>query len=272
MKGGNSARFIDEDMSDDFLKETLAFVDTHKDEPFFLFYSLHQPHVPRVPHPRFAGTSGLGPRGDVILEADWAVGQLLDKLEALNLDKNTIIVFSSDNGPVLDDGYHDDAVEKNGDHTPKGGLRGGKYSLFEAGSHVPFMVSWPGTIEPGVSNALVCQMDLLASFAGMLNQPLEPTDSENVLDALTGKSNKGRESLILGQNGLTTYRKGNWAFIPPHKGWKLNKQVNIETGRDKNIQLFDLSADRGQLKNVAKDHPELVEAFTAEIEAIVNKK
>ena len=125
----------------------MAFVDTHKDEPFFLFYSLHQPHVPRVPHPRFAGTSGLGPRGDVILEADWAVGQLLDKLEALNLDKNTIIVFSSDNGPVLDDGYHDDAVEKNGDHTPKGGLRGGKYSLFEAGSHVPFMVSWPGTVS-----------------------------------------------------------------------------------------------------------------------------
>ena len=77
MKGGNSARFVDEEMSDDFLKETLAFVDTHKDEPFFLFYSLHQPHVPRVPHPRFAGTSGLGPRGDVILEADWAVGQLL---------------------------------------------------------------------------------------------------------------------------------------------------------------------------------------------------
>ena len=99
-------------MSDDFLKETLTFVDTHKDEPFFLFYSLHQPHVLEVPHPRFAGTSGLGPRGDVILEADWAVGQLLDKLKALNLDKNTIIVFSSDNGPVLDDGYHDDAVEK----------------------------------------------------------------------------------------------------------------------------------------------------------------
>ena len=68
------------------------------------------------------------------------MGNYLDKLEALNLDKNTIIVFSSDNGPVLDDGYHDDAVEKNGDHTPKGGLRGGKYSLFEAGSHVPFMV------------------------------------------------------------------------------------------------------------------------------------
>ena len=272
MKGGNSARFIDEDMSDDFLKETLAFVDTHKDEPFFLFYSLHQPHVPRVPHPRFAGTSGLGPRGDVILEADWAVGQLLDKLKALSLDKNTIIVFSSDNGPVLDDGYHDDAVEKNGDHTPKGGLRGGKYSLFEAGSHVPFMVSWPDTVKPGVSDALVCQMDLLASFAGMLNQPLELTDSENILDALLGKSNQGRESLILGQNGLTTYRKGNWAFIPPHKGWKLNKQVNIETGRDKNMQLFDLSADRGQLKNVAKDHPELIETFSAEIEAIVNKK
>ena len=192
MKGGKSALFIDEDMNDDFLKESVKFVNDHKDAPFFLFYSLHQPHVPRIPHPRFVGKSGLGPRGDVILEADWAVGQFLDELDKLGLSENTIIVFSSDNGPVLDDGYHDEAETKIGKHTPKGGLRGGKYSLFDAGTHVPFMVRWPAKIKPGISEALVCQVDLTASFAHLVGQKNTTPDSQNILDALIGKSTQGR--------------------------------------------------------------------------------
>ena len=273
MRGGKSALFIDEDMSDDFLKESVKFVNDHKDEPFFLFYSLHQPHVPRIPHPRFAGKSGLGPRGDVIMEADWAVGQFLDELDKLGLAENTIIVFSSDNGPVLDDGYHDDAVEKLGDHTPSGGLRGGKYSLFDAGTHVPFMVRWPAKIKPSVSDALVCQVDLTASFASMLGQTNTTPDSENILDALTGKSNVGRESLILGQNNITSYRKGDFVLIPPHKGPKINnKWVNIETGKDKNIQLYNLKEDRSQQNNLAEKHPDMVAIMLKEIETIQNKE
>jgi len=260
MQGGKSALFIDEDMSDDFLKESVKFVNQHKDEPFFLFYSLHQPHVPRVPHPRFAGKSGLGPRGDVILEADWAVGQFLDALEKLGLTENTIIVFSSDNGPVLDDGYQDDAVLEIGKHTPKGGLRGGKYSLFDAGTHVPFMVRWPAKIKPSVSDALVCQIDLTASFASLVGQTNSTPDSENILDALTGSSKKGRENLILGQSGITAYRKGDFVLIPPHKGSKLvNELVNIETGRDLNMQLYNLKEDRSQQNNLAEKYPEMVE-------------
>ncbi|PCI35968.1 MAG: arylsulfatase [Flavobacteriaceae bacterium] len=269
MRGGKSALFIDEDMSDDFLKESVKFVNDHKDAPFFLFYSLHQPHVPRIPHPRFAGKSGLGPRGDVILEADWAVGEFLNELDKLGLSENTIVIFSSDNGPVLDDGYHDDAVEKLGKHTPRGGLRGGKYSLFDAGTHVPFMVRWPAKIKPGVSDALVCQIDFLASFASLTGQENTSPDSENILNALTGKSKKGRENLVLGQNGITSYRKGDFVLIPPHKGRKINnKWVNIETGKDLSMQLYNLKEDRNQQHNLAEKNPKMVEKMLHEIEII----
>jgi arylsulfatase A-like enzyme len=273
MRGGKNALFIDEDMNDDFLKESVKFVNDHKEEPFFLFYSLHQPHVPRVPHPRFAGKSGLGPRGDVILEADWAVGEFLNELDKLGLAENTIVVFSSDNGPVLNDGYKDDAVEKLGKHTPRGDLRGGKYSLFDAGTHVPFMVRWPAKIKPGISDALVCQVDFTASFASLVGQTNTTPDSENILDALIGKSSTGRDNLILGQNGITSYRKGDFVLIPPHKGPKINnKWVNIETGKNLNIQLYNLKEDTSQLHNLVENHPQMVKTMLKEIEIIQNKE
>lgn len=269
MKGGKGALFTDEDMADDFLYEAKKFVTDHQKEPFFLFYTLHQPHVPRVPHPRFVGKSGLGPRGDVILEADWGVGQLLDHLDELELSENTIVMFSSDNGPVLDDGYQDDAVIKIGKHTPSGLLRGGKYSMFDAGTHVPFMVRWKGSIEPGVSNALVCQMDFLASFAALTKQVNKTKDSENILDALLGKSDMGRESLVLGQNNIFTFRKGNWILIPPHEGSKMtNRFVNIETGRDSIYQLFNIKNDVGQQDNLASKFPQKVKALEQELDGI----
>lgn len=267
MKGGKSALFIDEDMSDDFLRESIKYINKNKDNPFFLFYALHQPHVPRAPNPRFVGKSGLGPRGDVILEADWAVGQFLDELDKLGLSENTIVVFSSDNGPVLDDGYKDDAVEKKGKHTPAGVLRGGKYSLFDAGTHVPFMIRWTGTIKPGVSNALVSQMDFTASFAALTGQKNTTPDSENILDAFLGKSEKGRERLILGENNITAFRQGDWALIPPHKGPKMtNKWVNIETGRDTIYQLYNLKEDRAQQHNLAASNPEKLETLKQALE------
>jgi arylsulfatase A-like enzyme len=124
MRGGTAALWEDEEMAEVFLGEAISFVSEHEDEPFFLYYAFHQPHVPRMPGPRFAGTTGLGPRGDVIAEMDWCVGELLDTLERLDLNEKTIVIFSSDNGPVLDDGYEDRAVELCGDHRPAGPLRG----------------------------------------------------------------------------------------------------------------------------------------------------
>jgi arylsulfatase A-like enzyme len=139
MKGGEAAKWSDIDMADHFLAKAQDYVKAHKSEPFFLVYTMQQPHVPRTPHPRFEGKSGMGPRGDAIIEADWCLGEFMKTLEDEGILENTLIIFSSDNGPVLNDGYYDDAVEKLGDHTPAGVLRGGKYSLYQAGTRVPMM-------------------------------------------------------------------------------------------------------------------------------------
>lgn len=257
MKGGARARWTDEFMVDTFLLKAQKFIENNRNKPFFLYYALHEPHCPRVPNPKFAGKTGLGPRGDVIAEADWAVGEFLNTLEKLGLSQKTIVVFTSDNGPVLDDGYADQAVELNGGHTPWGPLRGGKYSLFDAGTHVPFIVSWPGTIKPGISGALACQVDFGASFAALTGQPNPGPDSQNILDALLGVSNYGRKSLILDNgSGRPLIRENDWVMIPPYPGEPLHKSVNIETGFARDIQLYNLTADPGQQKNLAREDPE----------------
>ena len=164
-----------------------------RNNPFFLYYGLHEPHVPRAPHSRFVGSTSMGPRGDAVVEADWCVGQLMAELKELGLLENTMVIFTSDNGPVLNDGYKDGAPELAGDHKPAGGLRGGKYSLFDGGTHIPLFVYWKGKIQPVVSNALVCQMDLFASLAKLIDQPLEQTlDSQELLATFMGESQKGR--------------------------------------------------------------------------------
>ena len=115
MKGGEKAKWIDEEMADVFLAKAKEYILRNQDNPFFLYYALQQPHVPRTPHERFVGSSGMGPRGDVIVEADWCIGELVKTLEKQGLLENTLIILSSDNGPVLNDGYYDDAVEKLGE-------------------------------------------------------------------------------------------------------------------------------------------------------------
>lgn len=259
MRGGKSALWIDENMADTVLVKAQQFVKENKNKPFFLFYALHQPHVPRTPHPRFVGMSGMGPRGDAIVEADWCIGEFIKTLKEEGLLENTLIVFSSDNGPVLNDGYYDDAVEKLGDHKPWGNLRGGKYSLFDAGTHLPFIVSWEGKIEPGVSDALVCQLDLMASFANLSGVELKGKDSQDLMDVFMGKSTTGRDDLVLEAFGNLAYRKGDWAMIPPYEGEPVNKLVNIELGKSDHYQLYNLSEDEGQQKNLADENPEKLE-------------
>lgn len=255
MKGGKSAIWKDDEMAQYLVDKVKSFLDREQNHPFFLYYGLHEPHVPRVPNSKFVGKSGMGPRGDAILEADWCVGQLLDHLEKLHLLENTIIVFSSDNGPVLDDGYKDGAAEMLGNHKPAGDLRGGKYSLFDGGTHVPFFVYWKNTIQPNVSNALVCQMDLLASFSAMLKQPLKGNfDSQNILPALLGKSNNGRTELVVEANQKLALRYKNWAMIPPYKGPQRNMTGN-ELGNLPEYGLFNLTTDDGQKINIASNHP-----------------
>ena len=258
MRGGKSALWQDETMADVFVEKALNFIGSEATQPFFLYFALHQPHVPRVPHPRFVGKSGMGPRGDAILELDWCVGEMVQYLQKKSLLENTLIIFSSDNGPVLNDGYYDEAVEKVGDHDPFGGLRGGKYSLFEGGAKVPFIVHWPGRVRPGVSDALFCQLDLYASLAALLKLKTPPMDSQNQLAALLGKNKKGRQELVLEASGRLAYRSGTYAFIPHHQGAALLKEVNIESGSSPSAQLYDLRSDPAQKNNLAGSSAKLV--------------
>ena len=259
MKGGEKAKWVDEDMADVFLLQAQSFVRAHKSAPFFLYYAMQQPHVPRTPNPRFVGSTDMGPRGEVIAEADWCIGELLKTLEEEELMENTLIIFTSDNGPVLNDGYYDDAVERAGNHRPTGPLRGGKYSLYEAGSRVPFIAYWKGTIEPRVSDAIVCQLDFLASFAKLAGQQVEGTDSQNHLDVFLGKSQKGRDALVLEASSRTFLREGDWVMIPPYGGAAVNPHVNIELGNSDVYQLYNLKEDIGEQTNLAESDPEKLE-------------
>jgi arylsulfatase A-like enzyme len=270
MKGGENAKWVDEDMADDFLFKAQEYIrEKNKgDKPFFLYYALQQPHVPRTPHPRFEGKSGMGPRGDVILEADWCVGELMKTLEEEGLLENTLVIFSSDNGPVLNDGYYDDAVEKLGNHKPWGPLRGGKYSLFEAGTRVPFMTYWKGTIQPGVSDALVSQLDLMNSFAKLVGSDIRTDDSMDMLEVLLGRSAEGREELILEATTRTALRSGDYILIPPYKGPEVNRDVNIELGNSDRFQLYNLKKDPGQQQNLADVEQDLLEKLKVRFEAL----
>lgn len=252
MKGGHAARWVDEDMAQYFVDKVHTFLDDNKDKPFFLYYGLHQPHVPRTPHADFVGKSGMGPRGDAILEADWCVGQLMENLEKYGLLENTIVVFSSDNGPVLNDGYIDQAEGLNGNHDMRGGLRGGKYSLFDAGTHVPFFVYAKGRIKPRVSDALVCQLDIMPSIAGLLNLDVEnQLDGINLSNTLFGnKENQHRKNLIVEASGRMAFRFENWILIPPYEGPEKNK-TGIELGNLESYALFDIATDKGQNVNLA---------------------
>jgi len=270
MKGGAAALWKDEDMADVFTGRAVRFIEEHRARPFFLFFALHDPHVPRVPHPRFAGKTTLGPRGDVIVEADWSLGQILDTLDRLKLADNTIVIFTSDNGPVVDDGYKDDAVAKLGSHTPAGPFRGGKYSHFEGGTRVPFILRWPARVKPGVSDALVGQVDFLASFAALVKRPLaagDGPDSMDVMAALLGTSRAGRTELIEQAAG-EALRVGQWKYIEASKRPKMNEQTNTELGNDTVPQLYDLSSDPGERQNLAARNPEKLKELQDRLQAI----
>jgi arylsulfatase A-like enzyme len=273
MSGGHSARWIDENLEDIFLQKTRAFLDQNRCHPFFLWYASVDIHVPRLVDARFAGKSGYGPRGDALLRVDWQVGQMVQMLQDRNLINNTIILFTSDNGPVLDDGYKDCARSLYGDKVPTGPLRGGKYSIFEGGTRVPLIVMWPKTITPGrVSSAIVNQVDFLASFAHLTNQPISnfasdhPQDSTDQSEALIGHSHLGREYVVEASSGLGIRNQANWKYIAPASGPPTS--AHIETGNSKVPQAYNLNEDLGETTNVYKQSQEIVIPLKNKLEEI----
>jgi arylsulfatase A-like enzyme len=252
MTGGQAARWKDEDKADVLTGKAVDFIQQNASHPFFLEFATHDPHVPRVPNARFVGKSGLGPRGDAIVEFDWSVGQVLAKLDELHLATNTIVILSSDNGPVLDDGYDDRAVEDLNGHTPAGPLRGGKYSVYEGGTRVPFLVRWSGHVTPGVSDALVSLVDFSASFAALTGEKIpagQAPDSVTVLPALLGQSQVGRDKLVEHDGArVFGFRDGLWKYIEP------DLRARHEYSPDG--ELYDLANDLGETNDLHAAKPE----------------
>ncbi len=274
MTGGHKIRWRDEDMGDVLVHEAKDFLSRSANESFFLFFSAHQVHVPRAPNERFIGSTPHGPRGDAIVEFDWCVGQLVEELERQKVLDNTLIIITSDNGPVLNDGYDDKAAELLGDHKPAGPFRGGKYSRFEGGTRVPWLVHWPSKIKPSVSDALVSQVDLfstLASIADAGTPDGSGKDSQNIVSAFLGDDLIGRETLIEhgGFGQKLAIRKGNWKYIQPSNGPHENIKTNTELANRKQHQLYNLEEDPGEQKNLFETFPEIGESLRNELEAIV---
>lgn len=274
--GGHAARFRDEDLADKWVEKSVEFIEQNKDEPFFLFFSSHDLHVPRMPHERFQGASKLGYRGDAIVQLDWCVGELMKTLDRLKLDEKTLVVFCSDNGPVLDDGYKDGAIEKLGDHKPAGPFSGGKYSVLEGGTRTPFITRWKGRIKPGVSDKLVCTIDAAASFAALAGQPLPEdgcVDSFDVHRALLGEDTAtGRDHLVQqdnGRGGNFGLRVGDWKLQRHDSKQARNVRLRLVNDKVARYRLYNLKDDPAEKQNVIEQHPEIAERMKKQLTKII---
>jgi arylsulfatase A len=276
--GGTKARFRDEDLADAWVAESNRWIEANKDRPFFLYFASHDIHVPRIAHERFQGKSPLGPRGDCIVQLDWCVGELMKTLDRLGLAETTLVVFCSDNGPVLDDGYKDDAVEKLGDHQPAGPFRGGKYSVWEGGTRTPFITRWKGRITPAVSDEIVCTVDFAASFGALTGTPLPADaclDSFNVLDALLGQPGvRGRDHLLQQDNGSGNFglRAGDWKLVRLVQRGKPQARVSKDERPLPAAKhtLYNLADDPGERTDVSAAHPEVLARLTTQLDKLIH--
>ncbi len=275
MTGGKSARWKDEEMAATFTGKAVEFIEKNQHRPFLLCFTPSDIHVPRMPAPQFADKNDCGVRCDVINQLDWSVGRILEKLKRLHLDDNTLVIFTSDNGPVVNDGYDDGSDRKLDGHKPAGPFRGGKYTILEGGTCLPFIVRWSGHVKPGTSAALVSQLDLLASFASLAHQAVPAgtaEDSINVLPALLGQSQAGRESLVEEAQELAI-REGDWKLIDRSQrpgahprpvqqvrpGGSLDRMTKSQpTYPTAQLELYNIALDPYETKNVAAENPEVV--------------
>ncbi len=258
-----------------------------KDEPFFLLFATPQIHHPFTPHQRFQGTSECGRYGDFIHELDWMVGEVLATLDALKLAENTLVIFTSDNGGMLNEGGQD---AWRAGHRANGELLGYKFGAWEGGHRVPFIVRWPGRVPAGTTSNhfLSTNLDLLATFAAITAQSLaadEGRDSFNVLPALTGSPAKPiREHLVIAPNAAknVAIRSGAWLYIsaqgdggfggirggPGSVGF--SQRTNSDITADGKIkpdapatQLYHLGDDPQQTKNVVRENPAVAARLAA---------
>ena len=277
MTGGKSALWNDEDIADVITNKAKKFIADAKDEPFFLYMGTQDVHVPRIPHPRFAGKSGLGTRGDVILQLDWTIGEIMHTLDSLNIADNTIFIFTSDNGPVIDDGYADQAEEMLNGHTPMGIYRGGKYSLYEAGTRIPFMVRWPAAIEAGgVQKGTFSQVDVYATLAEIIGQPIPEgaaQDSRARVKSLLNQDQTDRE-FIVQQNLSNTLSiiKDGMKYLPASNKPRFETWTKMELGHEKTPQLYNIISDPSEKNNIAKGNEAKVKELDTLLKQVENNE
>jgi len=280
MTGGQSAWWSEAEVAPTFTRRAQSFLRDHRDQPFFLYLPLRDVHVPRWPNEQFRGASEAGLRGDAIEEADWVVGQITATLDSLGLTEETLVIFTSDNGPVYNDGYEDGAIADANGHDANGPLRGGKFQSFEGGTRVPFIVRWPGHAEAGTtSEALLSQVDLfatLADLAGAVPSAEAGPDSKPLPSVLLGKDEQGRTHLV--QQGVSklALRRGSWKYIPAgeYQSWAFQKHNDPESPiatpmpPPDRAMLYNLEADPGEQKNVIDAHPEIAEEMEALLDSL----
>ncbi len=278
MKGGGKALWKDEHLADSIVGHAVSFMQQHRHQPFFMYLATNDIHVPRFPNARFRGKNKMGVRGDVIAQLDWTMGEVMKALRHLGLDKNTIVIFSSDNGPVVNDGYKDRSAELLHGHSPAGPLRGNKYSAFEGGTHVPAIVWWPGHVEKGTtSQALVSQIDLMASLGQLINARLPKgaaPDSFKAWDSWTGKDSVGRQWVVEeAANHTLSLRTKKWKYISPCANpYKIMQNEQIETGYDDKPQLYNVAEDIHEDKNLAAEVPEETSRLKDLLDTIIGIK
>lgn len=246
-----------------YTERAVLFISQHKKEPFFLYMAHSMPHVPLAVSSKFKGKSQQGMYGDVLMEIDWSVGEILKTLEKNGLDKNTLVIFTSDNGPWLNFGNHAGST---------GGLREGKGASFEGGQRVPCLMKWPGHIVPGtVCNKLASTIDILPTLASITQAPLpeKKIDGVNILPLMLGDENANpRETFLYyyRKNSLEAVRKGDWKLGFAHPG---RTYIGFRPGADgfpgsvnENFQheegLYDLRRDPGERYDVKEYYPEVV--------------
>ena len=263
MSGGKNALWNDEEMAETMLDKAVSFICTHKDSPFFLYYATHNAHEPRVPSDAFRGRSAAGIYGDVIEEFDFCVGEIVEALKREGLYENTIIIVSSDNAPMIKEGYNDGALENINGHNPYANLRGEKYSLHEGGNKVPFIFSWPGKIkESFIQEQSFLYLDLLATLPALIGKPLTEAEKVDSKDAsalfLDPKAPRYREYIMTQNNsGQIALKMEHWKYLPPRKG------VGAE--------LYDLRCDPSELHNVIYAYPEIARKLQNYVEADYKK-
>ncbi|WPP51798.1 sulfatase family protein [Catalinimonas niigatensis] len=246
-----------------YTERAVDFINKNKDQPFLLCVPHSMPHVPLAVSEKFKGKSGQGLYGDVIMEIDWSVGEIMKALEQYDLTENTLVIFTSDNGPWLNFGEHAGST---------GGLREGKGTSFEGGQRVPCIMRWPAQIPAGtVSNQLASTIDFLPTFADMLSVdlPEKKIDGVSILPLMKGvEGAKPREIFYYYYQGnaLEAVRRDQWKLVFPHDhrtyvGFEPGKGgVDGKTGQVKTeLALYDLRRDPGERYDVQDAYPEIVQ-------------